>query len=139
MLDPPPSTPSRPPDPTLALPAASRLLPTAPSCRPHPAADSTRAADRTQLPTASSCRPHPAADSSRAAPLGLQVGIFVTAGQICSATSRLIVHKSIAQRLTDKLVAAAASVRTGDPLLENTQMGALVSESQRTLGGPSRV
>ena len=59
------------------------------------------------------------------------VGIFPTAGQICSATSRLLVHSSIADELTEALVAAATRVAVGDPLSESTQMGALISAAQQ--------
>ena len=55
------------------------------------------------------------------------VGIFATAGQICSATSRLLVHASAAAKVVEALHAATARVRLGDPLDEATQMGALIS------------
>lgn len=58
------------------------------------------------------------------------VGIFVTAGQICSATSRLLVHSSVADKMIDALVAAASRIRLGDPLDETTQMGAVISSGQ---------
>ena len=57
------------------------------------------------------------------------VGIFCTAGQICSATSRLLVHESIAPQLIDELKQATEKLRVGDPLDEATQMGAVISES----------
>ena len=56
------------------------------------------------------------------------LGIFVTAGQICSATSRLLVHESIAPSLLERLRDASCAIRMGDPLLEETQMGALISQ-----------
>merc|ERR1712137_482313 len=46
----------------------------------------------------------------------VMVGIFSCAGQVCSATSRLIVHKHLEQQLMDRLLAAAAEIRVGDPL-----------------------
>ena len=55
------------------------------------------------------------------------VGIFSCAGQMCSATSRLLVHARVHDELLRRLLAATARVRTGDPLLEATQMGPLVS------------
>mmetsp|Transcript_105423 Transcript_105423/g.263885 ORF Transcript_105423/g.263885 Transcript_105423/m.263885 type:complete len:550 (-) Transcript_105423:184-1833(-) len=60
----------------------------------------------------------------------VMVGIFSCTGQVCSATSRLIVHKDLEQELVDRLVAAAAKIRVGDPLAEGTQMGPLVSKGQ---------
>ena len=45
----------------------------------------------------------------------------------------LLVHKSVAPQLTEALAKAAAAVRVGDPLEENTQMGALVSAGQQAL------
>ena len=59
------------------------------------------------------------------------VGIFSCAGQVCSATSRLLVHAPLHDELVRRLLAAVARVRTGDPLLEATQMGPLVSAAQK--------
>ena len=58
-------------------------------------------------------------------------GIFACAGQVCSATSRLLVHVSVADQLVDALVASARAIRVGDPQSERTQMGPLVSAAQR--------
>ena len=57
-------------------------------------------------------------------------GIFTNAGQICSATSRLLVHESIAQSLFDTLKVKAESLQIGDGFDTDTQMGPLVSEQQ---------
>ena len=59
------------------------------------------------------------------------VGIFACAGQVCSATSRLLVHESIHDDVVAALLAAAADIRTGDPLADGTTMGPLVSAGQR--------
>jgi betaine-aldehyde dehydrogenase len=59
------------------------------------------------------------------------LGAFANAGQVCSATSRLLVHRPIAARFTDMLVRAAAALRVGDPLAEGVAMGALVSAARR--------
>mmetsp|Transcript_14593 Transcript_14593/g.37780 ORF Transcript_14593/g.37780 Transcript_14593/m.37780 type:complete len:407 (-) Transcript_14593:262-1482(-) len=56
------------------------------------------------------------------------VGIFVTSGQICSATSRLLVHSSRRAELLDRLRDAALAIMVGDPLDRGTQMGAVISE-----------
>jgi len=60
----------------------------------------------------------------------VMVGIFSCTGQVCSATSRLIVHKDLEAKLTDRLAEAAAKIRVGAPLAKGTQMGPLVSETQ---------
>jgi len=61
----------------------------------------------------------------------VMVGIFACTGQVCSATSRVLVHKDLEEKLTSKLVEAAAKIRVGDPLAEGTQMGPLISDGQR--------
>jgi betaine-aldehyde dehydrogenase len=57
-------------------------------------------------------------------------GIFTNAGQICSATSRLIVHQSIAERLLETLKVKTENLQIGDGFETDTQMGPLVSEQQ---------
>lgn len=59
-------------------------------------------------------------------------GIFTNAGQICSATSRLLVHQDIAQSLFDtlKTKTKTESLKIGDGFAVDTQMGPLVSEQQ---------
>ena len=61
----------------------------------------------------------------------LMVGIFCTTGQICSATSRVIVEESLHDELVAELSAAARALRVGDPLAADTQMGPLVSAQQK--------
>ena len=56
-------------------------------------------------------------------------GIFNHAGQICSAGSRLIVHRSIHDDLMARIQALAA-VRTVGPGIEGCDMGPLISEKQ---------
>ncbi len=57
-------------------------------------------------------------------------GIFTNAGQICSATSRLVVHQDIAEQLFDTLKVKTESLQIGDGFATETQMGPLVSEQQ---------
>ncbi|MBH0086536.1 aldehyde dehydrogenase family protein [Psychrobacter sp. SCQQ22] len=57
-------------------------------------------------------------------------GIFTNAGQICSATSRLLVHEDIAQSLFETLKAKTESLKIGDGFAADTQMGPMVSEQQ---------
>jgi aldehyde dehydrogenase (NAD+) len=53
-------------------------------------------------------------------------GAVGTAGQRCTSTRRVIMHRAVAADLTEKLRRAYASVRVGDPLDRNTLMGPLV-------------
>lgn len=57
-------------------------------------------------------------------------GCFWTNGQICSATSRLIVHESIAAQLLEKLVKWSENIKVSDPLEEGCRLGPIVSASQ---------
>jgi len=56
-------------------------------------------------------------------------GIFFNQGEMCTAPSRLLVHSSIAEQVTEAVVARARELRVGDPLDPATDMGALVSEA----------
>lgn len=53
-------------------------------------------------------------------------GAVGTAGQRCTSTRRIIMHKSIAKDLTQRLANAYKQVRIGDPLQPDTLMGPLV-------------
>lgn len=57
-------------------------------------------------------------------------GIFYNAGQMCSATSRLLVQRAIAPRLVDALVAATESIAVGAPAEPGTVMGPLANAPQ---------
>jgi len=54
-------------------------------------------------------------------------GAVGTAGQRCTSTRRIIVHKGVAATLTERLVNAYGQVRIGDPLDPHTLMGPLVT------------
>ena len=58
-------------------------------------------------------------------------GAFGTTGQRCTATSRLILHRQIAKKLTDMLVERARALRIGDGLDESVDMGPLINEAAR--------
>jgi len=58
-------------------------------------------------------------------------GIFTNAGQICSATSRLLLHSDIAQNLFTQLKIKTNSLQVGDGFDPDTQMGPLVSQQQQ--------
>jgi aldehyde dehydrogenase (NAD+) len=55
-----------------------------------------------------------------------------TAGQRCTSTRRIIVHKSIAGELTERLKRAYAQVTIGNPLDDGILMGPLVEEQAVT-------
>lgn len=56
-------------------------------------------------------------------------GIFFNAGQVCTANSRLLVEKSIAEAFTARLVKLAADYQPGDPLNPASRMGAVVDKA----------
>ncbi len=56
-------------------------------------------------------------------------GSVGTAGQRCTTTRRLIVHKSREQEVINAIVSAYKQVRIGDPLDKNTLMGPLIDEA----------
>jgi len=57
--------------------------------------------------------------------------IYYSAGQSCEARSRLLVEKSIYDEVVSKLAELADSIRVGDPLDKETQMGSLISTGHR--------
>jgi aldehyde dehydrogenase (NAD+) len=57
-------------------------------------------------------------------------GGFGTAGQRCTAASRVVVHEKVYQTFVDRFVARARSLVVGDGMDEATQMGPSNSESQ---------
>ena len=60
----------------------------------------------------------------------VQFGCFWTNGQICSATSRLLLHRAIAPAFLSRLKARAESIRMCDPMHPGCRLGPLVCESQ---------
>ena len=67
----------------------------------------------------------PDADLDAAAEMAA-VGIFFNQGEVCSANSRLLAHRDIADDMTSRLMAKAAAIRPGDPLDPQSGMGAMV-------------
>src|SRR5438105_2927041 len=57
-------------------------------------------------------------------------GGFGTTGQRCTAASRVVVHEKVYDRFVDEFVGRARSLKVGDGLAEDTQMGPSNSESQ---------
>eukprot|EP00252_Welwitschia_mirabilis_P000524 TRINITY_DN104_c0_g1_i1.p1 TRINITY_DN104_c0_g1~~TRINITY_DN104_c0_g1_i1.p1 ORF type:complete len:506 (-),score=138.57 TRINITY_DN104_c0_g1_i1:292-1809(-) len=57
-------------------------------------------------------------------------GCYWTNGQICSATSRLLVQESIAKHFVEKLVHWTKALKISDPFEEGCRLGPIVSEGQ---------
>lgn len=62
---------------------------------------------------------------------GAVEGMFVNAGQSCTARSRLFVESRIAAEFSSRLAQAVASLRVGDPANRATEVGPLISASHR--------
>lgn len=61
---------------------------------------------------------------------GVVNGIFFNQGHVCCAGSRLFVQESIHDRFVDKLKRRLSTLRVGDPLDKNTDVGAINSAEQ---------
>lgn len=61
----------------------------------------------------------------------VMAGIYFNAGQICSATSRLLVHEDVADALYAALAERMDALTLGDPLADTTDLGPLTSAKQR--------
>jgi succinylglutamic semialdehyde dehydrogenase len=56
---------------------------------------------------------------------------FITTGQRCTCTRRLIIHESIADKLIPAICKAASNLIIGDPKDPNTFMGPVISQQAR--------
>ena len=63
---------------------------------------------------------------------GIVNGIFFNQGHVCCAGSRLLVQESVAAVVLDKLETRLSTLRVGDPLDKNTDLGAINSAEQLT-------
>jgi aldehyde dehydrogenase (NAD+) len=61
---------------------------------------------------------------------GIINGIYFNQGEVCCAGSRLFVQESVYEPLIDKLKARLGTLRVGDPLDKNTDIGAINSAGQ---------
>jgi aldehyde dehydrogenase (NAD+) len=61
---------------------------------------------------------------------GIINGIFFNQGHVCCAGSRLLVQEGIASEFTTRLKRRLATLRVGDPLDKNTDIGAIHSKLQ---------
>ncbi len=69
------------------------------------------------------------ADLSKAVPAAA-MGIFMNAGQVCVAGSRILVERSIYDAFLEQFRKAAAAWKPGDPTQRDTRLGPLVSKGQ---------
>ena len=60
----------------------------------------------------------------------VSVGIFLYAGQSCTAGSRLLIERSLHDRFIEGIRERAEALRVGSPLDEDTQVGPMVSRRQ---------
>jgi aldehyde dehydrogenase (NAD+) len=61
---------------------------------------------------------------------GIVNGIFFNQGHVCCAGSRLLVQESVAEDVLHRLKRRMATLRVGDPLDKNTDVGAINSAEQ---------
>jgi betaine-aldehyde dehydrogenase len=66
-----------------------------------------------------------------AATSGAVVGGYVNCGQDCTAATRIYVHNSIYDAFLQSFVQKVKQIRVGNPKLESTDMGSLISAKQR--------
>lgn len=65
---------------------------------------------------------------------------FLSQGQVCSNGTRIFVQRSAVNQFLDKFVAAVKRLQIGDPMSENTHVGATITKvhAERVLGFISR-
>ena len=61
---------------------------------------------------------------------GIVQGIYFNQGHVCCAGSRLFVQEGVLEEVTAKLAIRLASLRVGDPMDKNTDLGAINSRAQ---------
>src|SRR6476659_3958374 len=61
---------------------------------------------------------------------GIVNGIYFNQGEVCCAGSRLLAQESIVEPLIEKLKDRLSTIRVGDPLDKNTDVGAINSRAQ---------
>jgi aldehyde dehydrogenase (NAD+) len=61
---------------------------------------------------------------------GIVNGIFFNQGHVCCAGSRLLVQESVAEHVVERLQRRLTTLRLGDPLDKNTDIGAINSRQQ---------
>jgi aldehyde dehydrogenase (NAD+) len=61
---------------------------------------------------------------------GVVNGIYFNQGHVCCAGSRLLVQESVVEQVLDRLKTRLSTLRVGDPLDKNTDLGAINSRAQ---------
>src|SRR5256714_2207672 len=61
---------------------------------------------------------------------GALFGVFINQGEVCSAGSRILVHKPIYKKFVEAMTEKARGITLGPPLERETKMGPLVSKDQ---------
>ncbi len=61
---------------------------------------------------------------------GIVNGIYFNQGHVCCAGSRLLVQESVAEKVLEKLKLRIETLRVGDPMDKNTDVGAINSRMQ---------
>ncbi len=59
--------------------------------------------------------------------------VFYNQGELCTAGTRLLVERSIHERVLEGVVAGAKALKVGDPLDPSTQMGPLITDEHRAM------
>ncbi|MBD5604710.1 MAG: aldehyde dehydrogenase family protein [Candidatus Eremiobacteraeota bacterium] len=62
---------------------------------------------------------------------GIVSAIYFNAGHVCSAGSRLLVQESVAEEVIERLRARLGTIRHGDPLDKNTDVGGINARAKR--------
>ena len=61
---------------------------------------------------------------------GALFGVFINQGEVCSAGSRILVHKPIYKKFVDAMTEKAKKIKLGSPADRDTKMGPLISKDQ---------
>lgn len=59
-------------------------------------------------------------------------GGYYHAGQVCVSTQRIFVHADVMDEFVERLAARVRSLRVGDPLLQETEVGPLITPHEAT-------
>lgn len=57
-------------------------------------------------------------------------GVYFNMGECCNSGSRLLVERSIARDFSNRVIARAREVRVGDPMNDETMVGAIINKEQ---------